>query len=185
VPGIIKGGERSSIPVTGTDFYPTFLELAGLDLKPEQHRDGKSLVSVLKGGTMDDRPLIWHYPHYGNQGGEPSSIIREGKWKLIHYYEDGREELYNLKNDLEEQTDVANNNSELVQKMSKKLFVMLDEMGARYPTKDPEYNAEKEKQYLENVVNKRWPQLEKQRMNFLSPEFDPKNNWWGSQVTVD
>jgi len=185
VPGTTINGEQNSTPVTGADFYPTILELADLDLKPEQHLDGKSLVSVISGGTMAERPLIWHYPHYGNQGGEPSSIIREGEWKLIHYYEDGREELYNLKNDLEEQADVAADNSELVTVMSKKLFSMLDEMGARYPTKDPAYSAEKEKIYLDKVVNKRWPQLEKQRLNFLSPDFDPKNNWWGSQVTID
>ncbi len=65
------------------------------------------MFPVLKGGTIAERPLIWHYPHYGNQGGEPSSIIRLGDWKLIHYYEDGHEELYNLKNDEEETTDVA------------------------------------------------------------------------------
>jgi hypothetical protein len=69
--------------------------------------------------------------------------------------------------------------------MNRKLFAMLDEMGARYPIKDPDYNADKENQHLENVINKRWPRLEKQRMNFLSPDFDPNNNWWGSKVTVD
>jgi len=185
VPGITQGGEITDIPATGTDFYPTFLELAGLDLRPEQHLDGKSLVSVLEGGALNERPLIWHYPHYGNQGGEPSSIIREGDWKLIHYYEDGREELYNLKDGLEETDNVAGENSEIVQKMSKKLFALLDEMGARYPTHDPEYSAENEKKYLEGVINKRWPYLEQQRMDFLSPDFDPKNNWWGSEVTVD
>lgn len=78
VPGLTKGGAQSSTPVTGTDFYPTLLELAGLDLKPEEHLDGVSLVPLLKNKSIDERPLIWHYPHYGNQGGEPSSIIRKG-----------------------------------------------------------------------------------------------------------
>ncbi len=184
VPGV-KGGQKCSAPVTGTDFYPTILELAGADLKPEEHIDGVSLVPLLNGETIAERPLIWHYPHYGNQGGEPSSIIREGDWKLIHYYEDGHEELYNLKNDLEETTDVSAGNAEVVKQLSEKLFVMLDEMGARFPTKDPEYNIEMEKKYLEHIVNKRLPQLEQQRMNFLSKDFDPKNNWWGSCVTKD
>ena len=184
VPGM-KGGQKCSAPVTGTDFYPTILELAGADLKPEEHIDGVSLVPLLNGETIAERPLIWHYPHYGNQGGEPSSIIREGDWKLIHYYEDGHEELYNLKNDLEETTDVSAGNAEVVKQLSEKLFVMLDEMGARFPTKDPEYNIEMEKKYLEHIVNKRLPQLEQQRMNFLSKDFDPKNNWWGSYVTKD
>jgi len=61
--------------------------------------------------------------------------------------------------------------------LSEKLFTYLKEVGAKFPEKDPEYNAEQEKKYLENVVNKRWPQLEKQRMDFLSKDFDPKNNW--------
>jgi arylsulfatase A-like enzyme len=86
VPWLDVAGKQTDVPATGTDFYPTLLELAGLELKPEEHSDGMSLVSVLKGGTLPERPLIWHYPHYGNQGGEPSSIIRLGEWKLIHYY---------------------------------------------------------------------------------------------------
>jgi hypothetical protein len=100
VPWLNVAGKQTDVPATGTDFYPTLLELAGIELKPEEHSDGMSLVPLLKGSTISERPLIWHYPHYGNQGGEPSSIIRLGEWKLIHYYEDGREELYNLKSDL-------------------------------------------------------------------------------------
>jgi arylsulfatase A-like enzyme len=184
VPGM-KGGQKCSAPVTGTDFYPTLLELAGAELKPEEHTDGVSLVPLLKGETIAERSLIWHYPHYGNQGGEPSSVIREGEWKLIHYYEDGREELYNMKTDFIESENVATDNSELVNQLSKKLFVMLDEMGARYPERDPNWTEEKEKAYHDRVVNKRWPQLEKQRMVFLSEDFDPNNNWWGSMVTND
>lgn len=184
VPGM-KGGQKCRAPVTGTDFYPTILDLVGAKLKPEEHSDGVSLLPLLKGETISDRPLIWHYPHYGNQGGEPSSIIRLGDWKLIHYYEDGHEELYNLKNDLEENFDVASDYTDRVKQMSEKLFVMLDEMGARYPTRDPDWTAENEKAYLERIVNIRWPNLEKQRMNFLSKDFDPKNNWWGSFITND
>ena len=184
VPGI-GNGQKCETPVTGTDFYPTILELAGLPLKLEEHNDGVSLVPLLNGGTITERQLIWHYPHYGNQGGEPSSVIRLGDWKLIHYYEDGHEELYNLKNDEEETTDLAGENSEKVKELSEKLFSYLNEVGAKFPEKDPEYDSGKEKEYLQNVINKRWPQLEKQRLEFLSKDFDPGNNWWGSRVTKD
>jgi arylsulfatase A-like enzyme len=126
--------------------------------------------------------LIWHYPHYGNQGGEPSSIIRNGEWKLIHYYEDGREELYNLKTDPEETSDLAGKNPELANKLSKQLFAFLLETGARFPEKDPEYSEELEQKHLERIVNERLPQLEKQRLNLLSKDYDPGNNWWGSEV---
>ncbi|MCG6187344.1 sulfatase [Maribellus maritimus] len=184
VPGL-GNGQKNSTPVTGTDFYPTILELAGALLKPAEHSDGVSLVPLLKGGTIPERPLIWHYPHYGNQGGEPSSIIRLGDWKLIHYYEDGREELYNLKNDVEETTDLAAEHKGIVSELNEKLFNYLDEVGAKFPVKDPEYDPKKEKDYLQNVINKRWPQLEKQRLDYLSKDYDPGNDWWGSKITND
>jgi arylsulfatase A-like enzyme len=182
VPWLEVAAKKTDVPATGTDFYPTLLELAGIELKPEEHSDGMSLVPILKGGTIPERPLIWHYPHYGNQGGEPSSIIRLGEWKMIHYYEDGREELYNLQSDLEETTDVSAENPELVNRLSKQLFAYLNEVGARFPEMDPQYDEELEKQHLDRIRTEMMPRLEKQRLQFLSEEFDPGNNWWGSQT---
>jgi arylsulfatase A-like enzyme len=106
-PGITDAGSKCAVPVSGIDWYPTLLELAGVSMPAEQDVDGESLVPLLKGGAIEGRPLFWHYPHYGNQGGEPSSIITEANWKLIYYHEDGRNELYNLAADPREQTDVA------------------------------------------------------------------------------
>lgn len=181
-PWLDNAGKTTDVPVTGTDFYPTLLDLIGEELKPEEHPDGVSLVPLLTGKKIDERPLIWHYPHYGNQGGEPSSIIRLGEWKLIHYYEDGREELYNLNKDMEERRDVAADHTELAGKLSGQLFAYLDEVGAFYPEKDPLYDPAKEQEYLDRVRNVRMPALEKQRLDFLSKDFDPGNNWWGSEV---
>ncbi|UOY04939.1 sulfatase [Muricauda sp. SCSIO 64092] len=175
-------GKKNHVPVSGTDFYPTILELIGARLKPEEHQDGVSLVPLLKGKSLQERPLIWHYPHYGNQGGEPSSIIREGNWKLIHYYEDGREELYNLKNDIEEANNTVANNPELAKRLSRKLFDYLHKVGARFPEKDPEYNAEKEHRWRERQEKMNLPAWENRRIEYLSKDFDPKNNWWGSKV---
>ncbi len=185
VPGLTRGGEKCDTPVSGTDFYPTLLELCGIEQRPEEHSDGVSLVPLLKGKEFPERPLIWHYPHYGNQGGEPSSIIRKGDWKLIHYYEDGHVELYNLKADPSESDDVSGNNQKLAGQLHGELFDYLAAVGARFPEKDPEYSAEDEKNYLEGIVKNRLPQLEKQRLYFLSKDFDPKNNWWGSKITQD
>jgi arylsulfatase A-like enzyme len=183
VPWMNIAGKKSDIPVTGADFYPTLLELADAPLKRDEQIDGVSLVPVLNGKILSERPLIWHYPHYGNQGGEPSSIIRLGEWKLIHYYEDGRDELYNLKSDMEETTDVSAANPELTKQLSEQLFAYLNEMGARLPEKDPEYKEELERKYLEWVEKVRLPQLEKQRLEFLSKDYDPGNNWWGSEIS--
>lgn len=184
VPGV-GNGMHSDIPVSGTDFYPTILDLVGAELRPEEHNDGISLRPILEGQTIAERPLVWHYPHYGNQGGEPSSIIREGDWKLIHYYEDGHEELYNLKNDVSETTDLASQYPDRTNGLSQKLFTMLDEMGARYPERDPLWTKENEDAHIKKVIEERWPRLEKQRLEFLSPDFNPGNNWWGSKTTID
>ena len=144
-PGVTKPGSVSETPVTGTDFYPTLLELAGLAPRPEQHVDGVSLVPVLRGGSIPARPLFWHYPHYGNQGGEPSAIIREGDWKLIHYYEDGRDELYNLARDLGERKDLASAEAARAEDLRAKLDAWLKETGARLPKPDPRFDPEKRK----------------------------------------
>ena len=73
-PGVTTAGAVSDVPASGIDWYPTLLELAGVNVPPEQEVDGVSLVPLLKGNKLAARPLYWHYPHYGNQGGEPSSI---------------------------------------------------------------------------------------------------------------
>jgi arylsulfatase A-like enzyme len=185
VPWMKLNGEKCEVPVSGTDFYPTILDLAGLPLRPDQHQDGISLLPLLKGDTLADRPLIWHYPHYGNQGGDPSSVIRKGDWKLIHYYEDGHEELYNLKTDLSETTDVAAQHPEQAEQLSQELFAYLNKVGARLPEADPEYSQEAELEYQQNTVNKLLPRLQNQRQMMLNQDYEPNKDWWGSQVTKD
>jgi thermostable 8-oxoguanine DNA glycosylase len=69
--------------------------------------------------------------------------------------------------------------------LHQELFDYLKRVGARFPAKDPEYVSEAEQKYLDGIVKNRLPQLEKQRLNFLSKDFDLKNNWWGSKVTKD
>ncbi|MFT7029306.1 MAG: arylsulfatase A-like enzyme [Marinoscillum sp.] len=179
-PGLTKAGQRSNAPVAGSDFYPTILDFIGVAQRPEDHVDGQSLVPIIKGESLPERPLIWHYPHYGNQGGRPSSIIREGQWKLIHYYEDSTQVLYDLSNDLGEQNDLSIENPERLASLSQKLFEYLNSVNAKYPDKDPEYSQEAEAEHLTNVRMKRMPKLEEERMKMLDPNYNPGNNWWGS-----
>ncbi|RAJ10397.1 sulfatase [Arenibacter echinorum] len=186
VPWLKNGGSESDFPVVGTDFYPTILDLANIDALTEQHIDGISLKPILEGKKMDVvRPLFWHYPHYGNQGGNPSSIIREENWKLIHYWEDGSEELYDLATDAGEQSNVITQYPEIAKKLSKKLHEWLKEVGANMPSKDPEYNAEMSQKRHNRIVNESWPALEAERLKFLSKDFVPNEDWWGSKVTQD
>ncbi|MDA0196376.1 MAG: sulfatase [Bacteroidetes bacterium] len=185
VPWLKSGGSTSSAPVIGTDFYPTILDLVKIDPLPNQHIDGVSLMPLLEGKTIAERPLFWHYPHYGNQGGNPSSIIRENEWKLIHYWEYGTDELYNLETDPGEQQDVAESNPQIVNRLSNKLNSWLDEIKAELPAPDPEFNIRLAQQRHQQIVEELWPDLEKSRMEFLSKDFEPNEDWWGSKITED
>ena len=160
VPGMTAKGSVSDIPVTGTDFYPTILELAGRAPKPQQHVDGLRLVPVLKGGKLAKRDLFWHYPHYGNQGGEPVAIIRSGNWKLIHYYEDGRDELYDITADIGEQTDRIKAYPKIASTMRTKIDAWLKDTGALIPKKDDRFDPAKKKVQIENQKTKRLKSLE-------------------------
>ena len=105
--------------------------------------------------------------------------------KLYDFYEDGREELYNLKTDLSEQNDVASVQPEKVKQLSTELFAYLKSVNAKYPVHDPLYDAAKEKAYLQKVATDGLKRQEMLRMKLLSKDFDPKNNWWGSAGTKD
>jgi len=178
-PGVTQPGSTSAVPVIGTDFYPTLLEMAGLPARPEQHLDGVSLVPLLKGGgTLPDRPLFWHYPHYGNQGGEPSSILREGDWKLIHYHEDGRDELYNLDTDPGEGTDLAAQEPRRVQAMRARLEAWLESVQARRPVPNPNFDAARHAAEEETTRTRTLPALEREHAAFLRPDWSPSGGWW-------
>lgn len=185
VPWLVSPGAKCDVPVTGTDFYPTLLDLVGVDLRPDQHMDGVSLVPLLSGENIPERSLYWHYPHYGNQGGDPSSIIRKGEWKLIHYWEDGQDELYNLAADPSEKNDVSADNPELTTQMRSELKDWLAEVEAEIPVLDLEYNEELFLKRQEEIRNGRWPRLEEERLNYLSPDWQPNEDWWGSKITND
>ncbi len=143
-PGVTEGGSICSEPVTSPDFYPTFLEAADLPLRPKQHADGVSLLPLLHGeASLDRDALFWHYPHYGNQGGTPGSSIRCGDHKLIEFFEDGRLELYNLRDDLSETRDLAHEEPELADTMQRKLAGWREAVEAKLPTKNPDYQERK------------------------------------------
>ncbi|PQV48233.1 arylsulfatase A-like enzyme [Jejuia pallidilutea] len=172
-------------PVSGIDFYPTLLDLAGIESKPNQTIDGVSLLPLLKGGSLSTRALFWHYPHYGNQGGEPVSIIRKGAWKLIHYWENGVDELYNLEKDPSEQNNVYQNNLKLARKLRRELDAYLVNTNANVPEINPNFDEAKSIKLRENRKNNMLPRLEKQRMDFLSKNFRPNEDWYNSSLTKD
>ena len=182
-PGITKPGSTCATPVSGIDWYPTLLDLCGIEPPKEQVVDGVSLVPLLKSGEIEDRPLYWHYPHYGNQGGEPSSIIMEGDWKLIHYHEDGRNELYALSSDPGERNDLLAKETKRSRRMGRKLDSWLKETKATFPTENPDFDPGKREARWNDLRTNRKERLEKQHADFVRPDYRPNQNWWGSSPT--
>jgi len=117
----VKANSTCAVPVIGIDFYPTFLEAAGVPVPNEKLIDGVSLMPLLTdSGSIPDRTLFWHFPVYlhkyagaADQSHDPlfrtrpGSALRQGKWKLHEYFEDGRVELYDLEADIGERKQVA------------------------------------------------------------------------------
>lgn len=137
-PGVVSQGSECDVPVISNDVYPTIKEMAGIASVPTQHVDGVSLVPLLLGKKAPSRDaLYWHYPHYSNQGGSPCGAMREGPWKLIEWYEDGRLELFNLDQDIGEQHDLAKERPEIAARLHKQLAEWRKSMAARMPKPNP------------------------------------------------
>ena len=185
-PWLINDGVTTNFPVIQTDLYPTLLDLAELPLNEKQHKDGISLKPLLEGKELNiDRPLYWHYPHYGNQGGEPSSIIQQNGWKLIHYWEDNRQELFKLPSTEKDDLNVIVQQPQIAKKLNNQLMSWLEEVNAKYPEKDILFDETKRNKRLENIKTQKLKSLEKNRLKILSKDFKPNENWWKSKLTKD
>lgn len=132
-PGKVKPGSVSDVPVISPDFYPTVLETAGVKVGPRQVVDGLSLVPLLTGaGPLDRTALYWHFPHC-DLG--PYSVVRQGDFKLIEFLGDGRCELYNLREDGEEKTNLADRMPEKLAELRANLARWRKTVGAQMPTR--------------------------------------------------
>lgn len=126
-------------PVVGTDIYPTLLELCGLPLYNEQHVDGVSMLSLLKGKIVKRKPIYWHSPHYFNQGGYPFSAVIDGDWKYVYRYDLETSYLYNLKKDIGEKNNMIQENKKEANRLKSLLDVFKKEVNALYPKENPNY----------------------------------------------
>ncbi len=133
-PGFKKTGSKCDAPVSSVDFYPTLLELAGIKPPEGQVLDGVSLVPLLHGASkLDRKRLFWHFPCYVGRA-TPSSAIREGDFKLIEFFEEGgRVELFNLKNDPNEEKNLAALMPDKAAALSKTLRAWQKETSALLP----------------------------------------------------
>ncbi len=139
-PGVIKPGTNCSVPVTSVDFYPTFLNILGAKAPANQPLDGESILPLLsQTGTLDRDAIYWHYPHYHHS--RPAGAIRQGKWKLIEFFEDGGKlELYDLANDIGETKNLADEKPRKAAQLRKNLARWRKSVQAKMPTPNPDYD---------------------------------------------
>ena len=131
-PGKGRAGVICEEPVISPDFYPSILEMVGLPAKPAQHKDGKSFASALQGKSFERGPIYWHFPHYSNHGMQsPGGAIREGDYKLLEYFENNTVQLFNLKEDIGEQNDLARVRPKKAAKLLAKLREWRKDVDAR------------------------------------------------------
>ncbi|MEM9015831.1 MAG: sulfatase [Verrucomicrobiota bacterium] len=159
--GVIPEGATSNTPVWSLDLFPTFTEVAGAHLSPGL--PGTNMRPVFESPEADfpdsgePRKMVWHFPYYHPEKGysdapaeigvddgftsktKPHSAIRVGKKKLLHFYEEDRQELYDLSANHLEAERAADGDSP-----SRVLFDFLEEHGARMPTKNPDYSPDTE-----------------------------------------
>lgn len=146
-PGVAEPGSVCDTPVISMDLFPTFMEIAGLADGAKTAIDGVSLAPILRqSGDLRRDELFWHYPHYQHYqkgGAIPYSAIRKGNFKLIEFLADMRIELYNLKDDIGEQRDLASQLPDKVDELRKRLHAWREEVGAQMPTRNPKYDPSK------------------------------------------
>jgi arylsulfatase A-like enzyme len=138
-PGKVPAGV-AGVPINSVDLFPTMLELAGGTAKV-QPLDGVSLVECFASGGVKAprRDLFWHFPGYLGAGKNswrttPAGSVRSGDWKLIEFFEDGRKELYNLRDDPSERTNLATNRPDKVAELQEKLAAWRKNLAAPMPT---------------------------------------------------
>jgi arylsulfatase A-like enzyme len=159
-PGRIPPGTLSDQTITTVDLYPTLLEVAGLQKPKDYILDGVSFWNVLTSGGKADlkRPgnaIYWHFPGYLGAGAglwrtKPAGAMLEGDWKFIEFFEDNRQELYNLKSDIGEKNNLALTNPEKTRELAQKLASWRKELKAPMPTPNkpetaPAQSAKKKK----------------------------------------
>jgi arylsulfatase A-like enzyme len=141
-PGCVPAGTVTDAVFTSPDLYPTLLDFAGLAPLPQQHVDGVSARPAMEGRPCAPRgPIYWHYPHYGNQGGTPACAVRDGRYKLIEYFEDRHVELYDLICDPSECDDLSLRLPEVRDRLSRMLAAWRDsEVHGKVPARNPDYD---------------------------------------------
>ncbi len=137
-PGRVPAGAVCETPIISVDLYPTFCAIAGAPRPEKQPLDGVDLSPLLFGGSIPSRALFWHFPGYLGSGHNlwrttPAGAIREGNWKLIEWFEDGRIELYDLERDPGQRRNLAEAESDVAQRLRERLAAWRRDIHAPMP----------------------------------------------------
>ena len=140
-PIVQQPGRVCDEPIHTIDLYPTLLRCAGVDTPAGHVVDGCPLQPLLSDPDADlgRDTLFWHYPHYHPGGATPYSAVRAGDWRLVHFFETDRVELYNLRTDLSESEDLSTKNLEKTGKLRAVLDAWLESVDAQPPRSNPGY----------------------------------------------
>lgn len=131
--------------VVGYDLFPTFCDWSGIDAQRlPKGVEGGSIASLLKNGGQGSvrRPreeLVFHFPHY--QGDAPHSAILLGNLKLLHFYEDGRDLLFDLTTDISERNDLSKTRVTEARQLRERLDKYLADVQAQLPTRNPSFSG--------------------------------------------
>ena len=116
-------------PVVSYDLFPTILNTLDISYNID-NIDGKDLNSLFLKKEFKRDYIFWHFPHYHGSLWKPGSAIRNNQWKLVKFYEENTEELYNLYDDFSESNNLAEVYPEIVNKLSKKMDEIKMELNA-------------------------------------------------------
>lgn len=141
-PGITKGGTQNDQRIMIEDFFPTILDMAGINKYTTiQTLDGISFIDMIKSPELRrERPIVWHFPNLWGEtqnieeGYGAYSAILKDDYHLIYSWETGCHRLYNIQKDIAEQTDLSAQMPEKVQELSQLLTQYLKERKAQRPT---------------------------------------------------
>jgi arylsulfatase A-like enzyme len=145
-PGRIPPGTVCDMPINSVDLYPTLLEVAGAEPPANYALDGVSYWRLLASGGTDALSrdaIFWHFPGYLGAGAgswrtTPAGAIRSGDWKLQEFFEDGRIELYDLRDDLSQTNNLAAKLPDRTKELHARLVAWRRSINAPMPTKNVE-----------------------------------------------
>ncbi|RJQ18467.1 MAG: DUF4976 domain-containing protein [Nitrospiraceae bacterium] len=115
-----KNGAVINVPVEQTDIAPTILELANIPVP--SWMEGSSLFPLTNGETRQSLP-VFSMQLISNPAIEYQQITKgtfavwEGNYKLIHYLEDNKSLLFNLKTDPNETQNIFDEQPEIARRL--------------------------------------------------------------------